>query len=308
MNFSLDHRVPSLYLSKRIDAYLAETLAGKFSREEIKKAIEEKKIFLNGKPVKPRSLVVEGDRIEAELPPRRSFEMAAENIPIKILHEDDSLLVVEKPAGMVVHPGAGNKKGTLVHALLGHGGDLSSLGGRERPGIVHRLDKDTSGILLVAKNNAAHRALQSQFTSRSLSKTYIALVRGQVEFEEGRVLEPIGHDPKVRQKMVVSHTEKSRDAESYYRVLKRFRYSTLIEVRIVTGRTHQIRVHMAHLGFPVVGDVLYGSGKLGERLCLHAAKIEFVHPESGKPMKFESVVPQDMDEAIQKAQDEKSLT
>ena len=307
MKFSLDHLVPFIYIPQRIDAYLAKVLEGKFSREEIKTALDEKKIRMNGQPVKPRGLVREGDRIQADLEPKPAFEMKAENISLKIHYEDDAILVVEKPAGMVVHPGAGNKHGTLVHALLGRGGDLSSLGGKERPGIVHRLDKDTSGILLVAKNNAAHKALQSQFMSRSLSKTYTALVNGQIEFEEGRVLESIGHDPKVRHKMMVSSHEKAREAESYYHVVKRFRYSTLIEVRIVTGRTHQIRVHMAHLGHPVVGDMIYGNGKPGDRLCLHASKIEFLHPRTEELMKFESEIPKEMAEVIQKAEKEKGL-
>ncbi len=307
MSYSLDHTVPFIYVPQRIDSYLAKTLEGRFTREEIKSALDEQKILLNGAPVKPRGLVKEGDRIQADLVPRPAFEMKGENISVKIHYEDDSLLVVEKPAGMVVHPGAGNKEGTLVHALLGRGGGLSSLGGKERPGIVHRLDKETSGILLVAKNNAAHKALQAQFAARSLSKTYTALVKGAIEFEEGRVLEPIGHDPKVRHKMMVSRHEKAREAESYYHVVRRFRYSTLLEVRIVTGRTHQIRVHMLHLGHPVVGDMIYGSGKPGDRLCLHASKIEFLHPKSGKLMKFESPIPEAMAEVIEKAAREESL-
>ncbi len=308
MSHSFTHEVPHIYIPKRIDAYLAEVLTGKFSRHEIKLAIEDKKVFLNGKTVRPRDEVTTGDRIEADLTAKKAFAMTGEDIPLKILFEDEFLLVVEKPAGMVVHPGAGNKQGTLVHALLGRGADLSSVGGKERPGIVHRLDKDTSGILLVAKTNAAHRALQAQFASRSLSKTYTALVRGKVEFEEGRVLEPIGHDPRIRGKMAVVHDdEKARDAESYYRVLKRFRYATLLSVRIVTGRTHQIRVHMAHLGYPVAGDVIYGTGKPGDRLCLHASKIEFSHPESGKIMSFESPIPADMAAVIKRAEEDQEL-
>ncbi len=305
MSFLFKHEVPLIYVPKRIDAYLAQVLDGQFSREEIKIAMGENKILLNGKTARPRDAVNQGDRIEANLIPKAPFEIKGESIPLKILFEDASMLVVEKPAGMVVHPGAGNKKGTLVHALVGHSANLSSVGGKERPGIVHRLDKDTSGILLVAKNNLAHRQLQAQFMSRSLSKTYTTLVKGRVEFEEGRILEPIFHDPKIRGKMAVSHNEKAREAESYYKVLKRFPYTTLLAVRIVTGRTHQIRVHMTRLGYPVVGDVIYGSGKPGDRLCLHASKIEFSHPKSGKLMQFESAIPEDMMEVIRQAEHEK---
>ena len=304
---SFTHEVPSLYTPKRIDAYLAQVLTGQFSRQEIKAAMDDGKVFLNGKLAKPKDVVKQGDRVTADLLARKIFEMTGEKIPLKILYEDEAMLVVEKPAGMVVHPGAGNKRGTLVHALLGRGSDLSSVGGKDRPGIVHRLDKDTSGILLVAKNNIAHRALQAQFASRSLFKTYTALVRGRVEFEQGHILEPIGHDPKIRRKMAVSRDEKAREAESYYKVLKRFRYATLVEVRIVTGRTHQIRVHMKHLGHPVAGDVMYGTGKAGDRLCLHASKLKFLHPESGKLMEFESPLPQDMMAVIQKAENETEL-
>ena len=307
MSFSFEHVVPAIYVSQRLDAYLSKVLEGKFSREEIKAGIVEKKVLLNGKPAKPSSPVQQGDRIQASLSARPAVGLEGEDIALKIHFEDDSIVVVEKPAGMVVHPGAGNRKGTLVNALLGRGGALSSLGGVERPGIVHRLDKETSGILLTAKNNAAHRALQSQFASRSLSKTYTTLVKGPIEFEEGRVLEPIGHDPKIRHKMAVSSHEKAREAESYYRVVRRFRYSTLLEVRIVTGRTHQIRVHMAHLGHPVVGDAVYGSGKPGDRLCLHASKIEFLHPKSGKLMTFESEIPRPMAEMIRKAEQGESV-
>ncbi len=169
-------------------------------------------------------------------------------------------------------------------------------------GIVHRLDKDTSGLLLVAKNNRAHRGLQSQFESRSLSKTYTALVRGKVEYEEGHISESIDRHGKIRRKMAVSHSETARDAETKYRVLKRFRYATLLEVKILTGRTHQIRVHMAHLGAPVAGDELYGTRHPGERLGLHASKIEFAHPTTGAIMSFKSELPAEFKEMIKKAE------
>ena len=295
------HQVGSLYSPKRIDIYLAEIFKREFSREEFKASLERGEILVNGKISKPSLKVKEGDWIDGRMPEVRKTALLPEKISLKIIYEDEAILVIDKPCGMVVHPGAGNKKGTLVHALLGRGGPLSSLSGLERPGIVHRLDKETSGVLLVAKNNRAHRVLQSQFESRSLSKTYVALVKGRVEFEEGRIDKPIGHHPKIREKRAVSHAETARDAETRYRVLKRFKFATLLEVRILTGRTHQIRVHMADLGNPVVGDELYGTKLPGERLALHAAKIEFAHPESGAIMSVESEWPVDFKAMIQKA-------
>lgn len=298
----ITHVVEKLYVPQRIDSYLSKALEGEFSREMLKKALEAGKILLNGKAVRPDEKVSNGDKIEGELKAREDFSLSAEKIPLEILYEDASLLVVNKPAGMVVHPGAGNKQGTLVNALLGRGGDLSSLGEKERPGIVHRLDKDTSGILLVAKNNAAHRALQTQFAERSLSKTYFALVKGRVEFQEGHIDASIGQDPHVRQKKAVSIAETAREAHTLYRVVRRFKYSTLLEVNIITGRTHQIRVHMAHLGYPVVGDKLYGNVNDPRRLALHAAKIEFSHPKTGKMIKFECPIPEDFSALIQEAE------
>jgi len=298
----IQHKVPSLYGPKRIDVYLSELLKGRFSRQELKAVLQNGGILLNGKSAKPRILVKEGDLIEGSLPAAQATTLFAEKLPLNVIFEDDDLLVIDKPAGMVVHPGAGNKKGTLVNALLGHGSALSSLGGHQRPGIVHRLDKETSGLLLVAKNNRAHRVLQSQFESRTLSKTYTALVKGKVEFEEGHVSEPIGRHGKIRQKMAVSHSETARDAETRYRVLKHFRTSTLLEVKTLTGRTHQIRVHMAHLGTPVAGDELYGTKRPGERLGLHASRIEFAHPTTGAIMSFKSELPNDFKAMIQKAE------
>ena len=259
-------------------------------------------ITVNGKIARPSLKVNEGDLIKAQLPRVRDNTPLAESIPLKIIYEDADLLVIDKPSGMVVHPGAGNRSGTLVNALLGRGSELSTSGGSERPGIVHRLDKETSGILLVAKNNRAHRMLQQQFESRSLSKTYIALVKGRVEFQEGHIDKAIGKHKKLRQKRAVSDLESARDAQTLYKVLKRFRYATLLEVKILTGRTHQIRVHMEHLGYPVAGDALYGTKQPGERLGLHAAKIEFMHPTTKKIISFESEWPADFKAMIERAE------
>ncbi len=303
-NFEL--KVPPIYAPRRADAYLAEVFHGKFSREEIKSAIQKEKIFLNGKCIEPKTPVREGDVVSGGVESARAAMLKPEAIPLKIIYEDDSLIVVDKAAGMVTHPGAGNKKGTLANALLGRSQLLSDFGGAQRPGIVHRLDKETSGILLVAKNNLAHQRLAAQFASRSLSKTYMALVKGRVEFEEGHVSEPIGRDPKDRRKRIVSNSEAAASpAETRYRVLKRFRHSTLLEIKPLTGRTHQIRVHMKHIGHPVVGDTLYGTKRAQERLMLHAVKIQFLHPKTGKIVEFHAKPPDDFDAVIEKYEERK---
>ena len=298
--------VPPGVFSKRIDAYLAENLRGEFSRQEVKAAILSGKILLNGKPAKPRVILKAGDRIEGEAAPNVRAPLQGEDIALEIIYEDGDVLVVDKPAGMVVHPGAGRKTGTLVHALVGRGSALSDAGGAFRPGIVHRLDKETSGLLLVAKNNAAHRDLQSQFAERSLSKTYAALVKGKLDYEEGRIDEPIGRDRRIRTKMAVSRAENAREAHTRYRVVRRFGNATLLEVKLITGRTHQIRVHLAHIGHPVCGDAVYGvkTGG-GSRLALHASKIEFRHPKNDKMMTFESPIPEAMQTMIREAENEK---
>jgi 23S rRNA pseudouridine1911/1915/1917 synthase len=308
MKTKIDVTVRNLYATQRIDAYLTEALAGKFSRQEVKSSIKDALIFLNEKAARPRDPVKEGDRIHGVLVTEEKWPLEPENIPVKVLYEDESLLVVDKPAGLVVHPGAGNKKGTLVHALLGRKATLSSLGDAHRPGIVHRLDKDTSGLLIVAKDNFSHRALQSQFAARSLSKTYVALVKGSLEYEEGRLEQPLARDPKNRHKMAVSREDFAHAAQTHYRVLERFRYTTLLEIKLITGRTHQIRVHMQHLGHPVVGDPLYGnvvSVTLPKgRLALHASKIEFLHPKTGKLMKVVSPIPPEKNVMIDQAKKE----
>ena len=304
MSASIALTVKAPVTAKRIDAYMAAALAPDFSREEIKRCLIAGKVFLNGHAAKPKDSVKEGDRITGELVAERIMKAEGEAIPLSVIHEDDAIIVIDKPVGLVVHPGAGHRKGTLVNALLGRKTALSSVGGDERPGIVHRLDKDTSGLLLVAKTNLAHRKLQAQFAARSLTKIYVALVRGKIEFEEGRVDAPMGRDLKVRRKMDISRSEKGRAALTHYRVLKRFRYATLLELKIVTGRTHQIRVHMRHLGHPVVGDLLYGGPQDSKepRLALHAASIEFLHPKTGKIVKFESPIPAEMNAMIEKAE------
>lgn len=291
-------KVPLTCQTRRIDVFLTSALGGQVSRQAIKRALGEKAILLNGCPVKPSARVKEGDCVKGTVEDDRASALKSEKRDLAIVYEDEDVFVIDKPAGMVVHPGAGNKTGTLVHALLDKGTPLSTLGGRSRPGIVHRLDKETSGLLVVARNNRAHRALQSQFGDRSLSRAYVALVKGNVAYEEGHVDAPIGRHPKARLKMAVLHGKPAKEARTRYRVLKRYNGATLLELKLLTGRTHQIRVHMAYLGHPVVGDALYGNRDSWHRHALHASKIKFIHPKSGKIMSFESALPADFSEII----------
>lgn len=298
---SFEFIVEPRYEGRRVDVFLAESLGGRFSRGEIQTAVTAGAVTLNGKPAKSSTSLKAGDRVQGALEPKARGAMRAESRALNVLYEDEFLMVIDKPAGLVVHPGAGNREGTLVNALLGRGGALSDASGPLRPGIVHRLDKNTSGVLLVAKTNEAHRKLQSQFAERSIKKTYSALVKGRIEFEEGRIEAPIGYHPKIREKMAVSRAVLAREAETHYRVVERFKHATLLSVRLVTGRTHQIRVHMAHLGHPVFGDSTYGSSSESGRLGLHAQRIEFVHPQTGKVIEFESPLPEDYRQLIERA-------
>lgn len=302
-------QVPFLPAPKRIDALLAQVLKERCSRAEIQALLKNGLILLNGRPAKPSAAVKEGDALSGSLGVSlKSGPLQPERIPLSVLYEDEDLLIIDKSAGMVVHPGSGVKKGTLLHALLGRGTKLSSFGTAAafRPGIVHRLDKDTSGLLIVAKNNRAHRALQEQFEARSVTKIYTALVRGDVDFNEGHIEESLSRDPKIRRKMAVARVGTGKKALTRYKILKRFAHSTLLAVKILTGRTHQIRVHLAHLGHPVLGDELYGKKESASRLCLHASKIEFLHPRTGKIICFESPLPLEFEAIIQNEKNKKS--
>lgn len=294
---------PFQLFPKRLDVFLTERFKGELSRVEIQTLLKSGAILLNGKLAKPGTVVSEGDLVQGQASRglKRKSDLQPEKVPLSIIYEDKDLLIVDKPVGMVVHPGAGNKTGTLVHALLGRGTALSSgdASGKDRPGIVHRLDKETSGLLIVAKTNEAHRKIQDQFESRSVMKIYTALVSGRVDFEEGHIEDSLSRHPKIRRKMAVSKHEEAKEALTKYRVLERFANSTLLMVRILTGRTHQIRVHLAHLGHPVLGDELYGKKESAPRLCLHASKIEFSHPKTGKILTFESLLPPEFEAAIQ---------
>lgn len=277
----------------RIDKYLTESLSG-FTRSALAKLIEDENVLVNGKAVSKNYKLRLNDNITVFVPDAVPLETEPENIPIDIIYEDDDLLVVNKPKGMVVHPAAGNYNGTLVNALLYHCKDsLSGINGVIRPGIVHRIDKDTSGLLIVAKNDTAHLDLAQQIKEHSFHRAYQAVAYGNFKDDSGTVHQPIGRSPKDRKKMAVTD-KNSKDAVTHYEVLKRYGNFTRIRCVLETGRTHQIRVHMAYIGHPLAGDGVYGPKKVITALngqCLHAGELGFVHPTTGKYMEFKAPLP-----------------
>ncbi len=269
----------------RLDVYLVKALPEKYSRSFVQRLILSGNVLVNAKIAKPHHKIVPGDEVCVDLVQEENTNLKPENIPLEIVYEDEDLLVINKPVGMVVHPAPGNYSGTLVNALLYHCKSLSSVNHSLRPGIVHRLDKDTSGLMLAAKNNLSHSALAKQFLQHKIKRRYIALVKGVVQFDEGVVDLPLGRHPREREKISVSF-HKSREAKTFYRVLKRFKDTTLLELTPHTGRTHQLRVHLAYLGHPILGDVKYGDKNSFNRLCLHAEYLGFIHPRSGQFLEF----------------------
>lgn len=287
---------------RRLDSFLASRVPEKASRASIQQSIQGGGVRVNGDVVKKNNRTLRaGDKLSLDWEPQTHEPPAGEKADLKVIYEDGQFVVIDKPAGMVVHPAPGHKSGTLVNALIGSGRTLSAGGDRARPGIVHRLDKETSGLLIVAKTENAHRKIAALFQARAVEKHYKALVEGRVEFEEGRIDLAIGRHPRQRTLWAVRKDRRGREALTEYRVLKRFRHSTLLDVRIITGRTHQIRVHFAHLGHPVLGDATYGSRvPWGGRLALHAMSLEFEHPSSGKAVRFESPLPEPFAQLIEK--------
>jgi len=283
---------------KRLDHFLQEKLAD-FSRARLQSWIREGRVLVNGVPLKASAQLRGGERIEvtqAELPPLKA---SPENLPVEILYEDESVIAVNKPAGVVVHAGAGAHSGTLVNRLVHHFQSLSKIGGDLRPGIVHRLDRGTSGVLLVARTDAAHRNLAAQFAGRTVEKTYLALVQGRVAAESGRIDTPIARDP-VRRIRMTARLGHGREAHSEYRVRQRFPHFTFLEVRIGTGRTHQIRAHLASIGHPVAGDRVYGARPFPEmtgRVFLHAWRIAFSSPFGGRVM-VEAPLPPELESLL----------
>jgi 23S rRNA pseudouridine1911/1915/1917 synthase len=282
----------------RLDRFLAERLE-KFSRSRIQQLIRTGAATLNGKAARPRELVRSGDRIRLIEPPPEKTENRPEAIPLDVIFEDDDLLVINKPAGLVVHPGAGNREHTLVNALLHHCRNLSGIGGKERPGIVHRLDKDTSGCLVVAKNDETHRGLSEQFAARLVEKVYLALAAGKLRKTAGVIEERIGRHPVHRRRMSVA-SSRGRAAKTEYRVLRSGEKASLIECRLHSGRTHQIRVHLHHLGHPVLGDKLYSPKLSGNfpRQMLHSWKLGFRHPRTNEWKEFQAPLPDDFEQVI----------
>jgi len=282
----------------RIDLHLVRALP-ELSRSRIQQLIRAGFVRLNGATTRPHQVVRTGDQIELTNPPPEKIETRPEAIPLEVLFEDDDLIVINKPAGMTVHPGAGHREHTLVNALLHHCPTLSGIGGKERPGIVHRLDKETSGCLVVAKNDEAHRELSRQFAERVVEKTYLALVAGKLRKRAGVIEEKIGRHPVHRQRMSVC-SSRGRPAKTEYRVVRSGNQASLIECRLHSGRTHQIRVHLHHLGHPVLGDKIYAPRftKNFPRQMLHAWKLGFRHPRTGEWKNFEATLPDDFNHAI----------
>ncbi|MFO7154225.1 MAG: RluA family pseudouridine synthase [Caldicoprobacter oshimai] len=279
---------------KRIDVFLAEKIS-EYSRSYIQKLIKDGLVLVNGEKVKPNFKVKPGCIIDVTIPPPQEISLQPEPMELDIVYEDDDIVVVNKPQGMVVHPAPGNYSGTLVNALLYSCDELSGIGGIIRPGIVHRLDKDTSGLLVVAKNDAAHRSLAQQLKDRTLKRVYWCIVEKNIKGDKGVINAPIGRHPINRKKMAVLNAPTAKPAVTHFKVLERFGEYTLVEARLETGRTHQIRVHMAYIGHPVVGDSVYGSRKQKFNLkgqVLHAKKLGLIHPSTGEYMEFEAPLPE----------------
>ena len=289
--------------NQRIDAYLAKKYED-ISRVAVKRLIDEEKILVNNKKTKASYKVQENDEITIEEETPKEIELKAQNIPLEILYEDNDIIVVNKPKGMVVHPANGNPDGTLVNAVMAICHDsLSGIGGEIRPGIVHRLDKDTSGVIVVAKNDKAHINLSEQIKNHKVEKTYLALVKGFVKENEATINMPIGRSTSNRKKMAV--TKSGKQAITHFKVIKRYKTHkqdyALLEVKIETGRTHQIRVHLSQIGYPIVGDSTYSNGKNEwgiEGQCLHAKSLKFKHPITGKEMYIEAKLPQYYEELL----------
>jgi len=283
---------------QRLDKFLAQSLP-EFSRTRLQAFIRDGLVRVDGETAQKGGQALGlGSSIEVDVPPQKQAELVPEEVELDLIYENKDLLVVNKPPGMVVHPSAGHGSGTLVHAALAHAPDIEGVGGEQRPGVVHRLDKDTSGLILLAKNDASHRWLQNQFRARQVVKTYLALVDGKPPTAQGRVEAPIGRDPAHRKRMAIVPLNKGRQAISEYRTIEIFPHHTLLEIKPITGRTHQIRLHMAFLDCPVVGDRVYGrrnpSLKL-DRHFLHAARLTVLLPGENEHRTFEAPIPEDLE-------------
>ena len=285
---------------ERIDSFLSGKT--EFTRTRIQQLIKDKNITVNGKATKSSYKIEENDEIVIEVPEAETTEIKPENIKIDIVYEDSDIAVINKQAGLVVHPAHGHYSGTLVNAILYHIKDLSGINGEIRPGIVHRLDKDTSGLIVIAKNDKVHTALTEMFQEKKIRKTYLAILKGKLNKSEGKIVTQIGRDKNDRKKMtVIDDITKGKNAITNYKVVSQNNLFTLVKVNIETGRTHQIRVHMRHLGYPILGDSVYGRKDNEKRQMLHAYKLEFLHPVTGHQMEFTGEIPEDFQKALKKS-------
>ena len=287
--------VPAGVDQVRLDQFLSTLEEPEISRSYASKLIKDDRIQLNGKSCKASSKVKEGDELLIDMPEPVSLDVVAEDIPLDIVYEDEDFLIVNKPKGMVVHPAAGHYHGTLVNAVMNHcGEELSTINGVMRPGIVHRIDKNTTGLLVVCKNDKAHKSLAEQLKEHSITRKYVAVVCGNIKEDSGTVDAPLGRSKKDRKKQAIDMVD-GRDAVTHFRVLERFGDYTLVECVLETGRTHQIRVHMASIGHPVLGDDVYGPKRCPftlEGQCLHAKVLGFIHPSTGEYVEFDSEYPE----------------
>lgn len=307
-NRILEFKVSDKEKNIRVDLFLSQKNIG-LSRSQIKKIIENGHVLSGKYPLKAKHRIKDGELIKVIVQPAKKLNVEPENIPLDIVYEDASVIVINKPPGMVVHPAAGNYSGTMVNALLYHCKDLSGIGGVERPGIVHRLDRDTSGLLMVAKNDLSHQKLTTQLQQRTIVRKYIAIVHGVIKEDSGMIDKEIGRHTKDRKKMSTI-TNKGRMAVSNFRVINRFSEASLVEVSLKTGRTHQIRVHLSSIGHQVLGDKVYGRKKISQlesvikRQALHATVLGFQHPVTNKYLEFKAPLPDDIQEAIIKLEKE----
>lgn len=280
----------------RLDQFVSDSIKD-ITRSKAKKLIKDGFVSVNNQLIEPSYKVAKGDQIKVEIPPQKEVSLQAENIPLKIIYEDQDILVIDKPPFLVTHPTMDHPTGTVVNAILYHLKEIAT-GDSLRPGIAHRLDKNTSGILVIAKNQEVLENLKAQFKNKQVSKTYIAMVHGRVEKEKGTIVGEIDRHPKLRSKFIVA--KGGREAETDYKVLKRFGNLSLLELRPKTGRTHQLRVHLADIGHPIVGDKLYGGKMLLNRQFLHATRIEFTHPTTNQLVVFQSSLPDDLAKFLEK--------
>ena len=294
-------------IGKRIDSFIPY-IKEDISRSMVQKLIEQKNIKVNGKETKHSYKLKLNDQIEIAVPKAKEIDLKAQNIPLEVIYEDEDIIVINKPKGMVVHPANGNPDGTLVNAVMNICKDsLSGIGGEIRPGIVHRLDKDTSGAIIVAKNDRAHIGLSNQLKNHEVKKTYLALVRGIIKENEATINMPIARSKKDRKKMDVD--KDGKESITHFKVLGRYKNKyTLLQINLETGRTHQIRVHLSHIGYPIIGDEVYSNGKNEWNItgqCLHAWKLEFEHPVSGKKINLEAKIPKYFKNIIKELEEEK---